>query len=109
MIYDEPSRSFAVMNVETALDTTSLPSEPFLRWCVSRGWASRAHQVELLAKVRVGPVRAADRSHGGARRDSIPPEHDRCEPAGGDCHYCRGEAVQHAVVPRGGGNDLLEA
>src|SRR6516225_6108990 len=43
------------------------------------------------------------------RCDSIPPEHDRCEPAGGDCHHCRGEAVEHAVVPRGGGDDLLEA
>jgi ATP-dependent helicase Lhr and Lhr-like helicase len=42
------------MNVPTALDTTSLLPEPFLRWFASRGWTPRAHQLELLAKARVG-------------------------------------------------------
>ena len=37
------------MNV---LDKTALLPEPFLRWFASRGWAPRAHQLELLAKAR---------------------------------------------------------
>src|SRR5882757_696385 len=40
------------MNVRAAPDA-SLP-EPFLRWFASRGWAPRAHQLELLAKARSG-------------------------------------------------------
>jgi ATP-dependent helicase Lhr and Lhr-like helicase len=40
-----------MMNV---LDTTSLLPEPFLRWFTSRGWAPRAHQLELLARARAG-------------------------------------------------------
>src|SRR5256885_8134337 len=32
---------------------TPLP-EPFARWFASRGWAPRAHQLELLAKARAG-------------------------------------------------------
>jgi ATP-dependent helicase Lhr and Lhr-like helicase len=40
-----------MMNV---LDTTSLLPEPFLRWFASRGWAPRAHQLELLARARAG-------------------------------------------------------
>jgi len=28
--------------------------EPFARWFSSRGWAPRAHQLELLAKARAG-------------------------------------------------------
>src|SRR5919201_1472678 len=40
-----------MMNV---LDTTSLLPEPFVRWFASRGWAPRAHQLELLAKARAG-------------------------------------------------------
>src|SRR5258706_2465828 len=39
------------MNV---LDKTALLPEPFLRWFASRGWAPRAHQLELLAKARAG-------------------------------------------------------
>src|SRR5262249_48195595 len=31
----------------------SLP-EPFERWFASRGWAPRAHQLELVAKARAG-------------------------------------------------------
>jgi ATP-dependent Lhr-like helicase len=42
------------MNLQAALDTTSLLPEPFLRWFASRGWTPRAHQLELLAKARVG-------------------------------------------------------
>src|SRR5215472_10087986 len=42
------------MNVPTALDTTSLLPEPFLRWFASRGWTPREHQLELLSKARVG-------------------------------------------------------
>src|SRR5258708_16368100 len=37
------------MNV---LDKSALLPEPFLRWFASRGWAPRAHQLELLAKAR---------------------------------------------------------
>jgi len=40
------------MNVRAAPDA-SLP-DPFLRWFASRGWAPRAHQLELLAKARSG-------------------------------------------------------
>jgi ATP-dependent Lhr-like helicase len=42
------------MNVQTVLETTSLLPEQFLRWFASRGWTPRAHQLELLAKARVG-------------------------------------------------------
>src|SRR5258708_36036385 len=35
------------MNV---LDKSALLPEPFLRWFASRGWAPRAHQLELLAR-----------------------------------------------------------
>ncbi len=36
-----------------SLQTTPLP-EPFARWFASRGWAPRAHQLELLAKAQAG-------------------------------------------------------
>jgi ATP-dependent helicase Lhr and Lhr-like helicase len=42
------------MNIRPALDATSLLPEPFLQWFAGRGWAPRAHQLELLAKARVG-------------------------------------------------------
>src|SRR5262249_60584649 len=63
---------------------------------------------------RCNHTAAVDRHDGclwlrDTRRDSVPPENDRCEPAGGDGHYCRGEAVEHAVVPRSGGDDLAAA
>jgi ATP-dependent Lhr-like helicase len=42
------------MNVQKPLETTSLLPELFSRWFASRGWAPRAHQLELLAKARAG-------------------------------------------------------
>jgi drug/metabolite transporter (DMT)-like permease len=39
---------------------------------------------------------------------SIPPEHHRSEPAGGDRHHCGRHAIEQAVVARGGSDDLLE-
>jgi len=39
------------MNV---LASASLLPEPFLRWFAGRGWAVRAHQLELFAKARAG-------------------------------------------------------
>jgi ATP-dependent Lhr-like helicase len=42
------------MNIRPALDATLLLPEPFLRWFAGRGWAPRAHQLELLAKARAG-------------------------------------------------------
>src|SRR5215471_15445769 len=42
------------MNVRPVLDATSLLPEPFLQWFAGRGWAPRAHQLELLAKARAG-------------------------------------------------------
>src|SRR3954471_10994262 len=45
---------FFAMNVLSALEATSLLSQPFARWFESRGWAPRAHQLELLAKARAG-------------------------------------------------------
>jgi hypothetical protein len=35
-------------------DTDAVLPEPFARWFASRGWAPRAHQLELLAKARAG-------------------------------------------------------
>jgi ATP-dependent helicase Lhr and Lhr-like helicase len=35
-------------------NAASLLPDPFLRWFASRGWAPRAHQLELLAKARAG-------------------------------------------------------
>jgi ATP-dependent Lhr-like helicase len=43
-----------VSTFERAPDTTSRLPEPFVRWFASRGWAPRAHQIELLAKARAG-------------------------------------------------------
>jgi ATP-dependent helicase Lhr and Lhr-like helicase len=42
------------MNIRPTLDATSLLPEPFLQWFAGRGWAPRAHQLELLAKARAG-------------------------------------------------------
>jgi ATP-dependent Lhr-like helicase len=42
------------MNIQAALDETSFLPEPFARWFAGRGWAPRAHQLELLAKARAG-------------------------------------------------------
>jgi ATP-dependent Lhr-like helicase len=36
------------------IDAVAPLPEPFGRWFASRGWAPRAHQLELLAKVRAG-------------------------------------------------------
>ncbi|MBB3773079.1 ATP-dependent Lhr-like helicase [Angulomicrobium tetraedrale] len=35
-------------------DETALLPEPFAGWFASRGWAPRAHQLELIAKARLG-------------------------------------------------------
>jgi ATP-dependent Lhr-like helicase len=42
------------MNVQATLEMTSLLPERFSRWFADRGWAPRAHQLELLAKARAG-------------------------------------------------------
>src|SRR5215471_2391165 len=42
------------MNVQPTREPSSLLPEPFERWFASRGWAPRAHQLELLAKARAG-------------------------------------------------------
>ena len=45
------------MEPATALDadrTAPLLPEPFARWFAGRGWAPRAHQLELLAKAQAG-------------------------------------------------------
>jgi ATP-dependent helicase Lhr and Lhr-like helicase len=42
------------MNIRPALDATLLLPEPFLQWFSGRGWAPRAHQLELLAKAQAG-------------------------------------------------------
>ncbi|MEA2937814.1 MAG: ATP-dependent helicase Lhr and Lhr-like helicase, partial [Alphaproteobacteria bacterium] len=39
--------------LERTEPAVALP-EPFARWFASRGWAPRAHQLELLAKARAG-------------------------------------------------------
>src|SRR3984893_15699782 len=39
---------------------------------------------------------------------SIPPEYNRCEPAGGERHGRGGEPVEHTVIARRGGHHLLE-
>jgi ATP-dependent helicase Lhr and Lhr-like helicase len=44
----------SVTNVRTAPADASLLPEPFLRWFAGRGWAPRAHQLELLTKARAG-------------------------------------------------------
>jgi ATP-dependent Lhr-like helicase len=36
------------------IDAVAPLPEPFARWFASRGWAPRAHQLELLAKARAG-------------------------------------------------------
>ena len=38
----------------TQLDANPLLPERFVRWFAERGWAARAHQLELLAKARAG-------------------------------------------------------
>ena len=41
------------MTVLERPEAVTLP-EPFARWFAQRGWAPRAHQLELLAKARAG-------------------------------------------------------
>jgi ATP-dependent Lhr-like helicase len=43
-----------VMNSRPSIETPSLLPEPFLHWFAGRGWTPRGHQLELLAKARVG-------------------------------------------------------
>src|SRR3982074_850501 len=43
-----------LIKIRRAPDPTSELPEPFVRWFASRGWAPRAHQLELLAKARAG-------------------------------------------------------
>jgi ATP-dependent Lhr-like helicase len=38
----------------TVLERATILPEPFARWFASRGWVPRAHQLDLLAKARVG-------------------------------------------------------
>jgi ATP-dependent helicase Lhr and Lhr-like helicase len=103
------------MNVQTALETTSLLPEPFLRWFAGRGWTPRAHQLELLAKARAGrsvlliaptgagktlagflpslvELSAPSRAISSPRMRSVPP------PGGGD-HTVPGVGGQHAEQP----------
>jgi ATP-dependent helicase Lhr and Lhr-like helicase len=42
------------MNVATKPEPATLLPEVFSRWFASRGWAPRAHQLELLARARDG-------------------------------------------------------
>ena len=42
------------MDAATALDAASPLPEVFSRWFAGRGWAPRAHQLELLARSREG-------------------------------------------------------
>ncbi|HEY5964683.1 MAG TPA: DEAD/DEAH box helicase, partial [Xanthobacteraceae bacterium] len=42
------------MNVATKPEATALLPDRFSRWFASRGWAPRAHQLELLARARDG-------------------------------------------------------
>src|SRR5690242_10448059 len=38
----------------TVLERTAILPAPFAAWFASRGWAPRAHQLELLAKAQAG-------------------------------------------------------
>ncbi|MGZ5837079.1 MAG: DEAD/DEAH box helicase, partial [Xanthobacteraceae bacterium] len=40
--------------MDAPLPSPQILPEQFLRWFSSRGWAPRAHQLELLAKARAG-------------------------------------------------------
>ena len=42
------------MSLFDLIDAVAPLPEPFERWFASRGWAPRAHQLELLAKARAG-------------------------------------------------------
>src|SRR6267142_4813308 len=45
---------FARVTLFEPIDAVASLPEPFERWFASRGWAPRAHQLELLAKARAG-------------------------------------------------------
>src|SRR2546430_5380694 len=50
-----PSRATSVwVSLFEPIDAVASLPEPFERWFASRGWAPRAHQLELLAKARAG-------------------------------------------------------
>jgi ATP-dependent helicase Lhr and Lhr-like helicase len=50
-----PSRAtFTWVTLFDLIDAVAPLPEPFERWFASRGWAPRAHQLELLAKARAG-------------------------------------------------------
>src|ERR1051325_6703481 len=42
------------MSLAKKIDTAPLLPENFSRWFASRGWAPRAHQLELLSRARGG-------------------------------------------------------
>src|SRR5215475_12618111 len=44
----------SVVTILERTDTVAELPEPFARWFARRGWAPRAHQLELLAKARAG-------------------------------------------------------
>src|SRR5262249_38347287 len=44
----------SVVTILERADTVAELPEPFARWFARRGWAPRAHQLELLAKARAG-------------------------------------------------------
>src|SRR5215470_11180955 len=50
-----PSKAtFTWVTLFDLIDAVAPLPEPFERWFASRGWAPRAHQLELLAKARAG-------------------------------------------------------
>src|SRR5438046_1877738 len=50
-----PSKATSTwVSLSEPIDAVASLPEPFERWFASRGWAPRAHQLELLAKARAG-------------------------------------------------------
>ena len=50
------------LRMTDSIPTPALLPDVFARWFASRGWAPRAHQLELLAKAQGRPLGAADRA-----------------------------------------------
>jgi ATP-dependent Lhr-like helicase len=55
------------MTLAQVTDTSSLLPERFSRWFASRGWAPRAHQLELLSRARDGKSVLLNAPTGGAK------------------------------------------
>src|SRR6185437_4574172 len=78
--------------------------EPFMRWFAGRGWAPRAHQLELLALAQSGRSALLIAPTGGGKTlagflPSLVELYERAAPAVGSLPRLRGRVREGAISP----------